>query len=616
MLSWIRASRSSRFFVNFTAAIILALVTYFLYHDALNAYWRFDDGAHLSIVTEYKPWQYFFVPEITHIQSGANVTPWNAFTYSVNLWLFGLDPKGFYAHQIVSLWIASLVTFLLLRLWVEPAWAIFGAVLFLAGAPTVHIANELMTGHYLEGLVFAGISLIFFILAVRKQNYLLAIVGAFIYLLTVTTKEIYVPLAGLLLFLPESTFRNRLKFSIPYLIVGIAYIPWRYAVQGKLIGGYDQSFSGGIHPWTLVTEFLKIPFLLFGHNLLSIIAVVLLFIVFVVSLFRLRTGKTLFMVGILLILIPLFPLAHWPGISSGRYLFLPWWSISCGIALILPRLNWGHISTYVRIGLCVLFLLSALLNAKKEHAAFVQEEKITAESYRFLLNSNSSQVFIRPTLLEDLKYFHYILNGIIKAEKKFNPSGPDRAMIISDEAELLTIDLKGITVWRFSENYENIENITTKVPLILNRLKDLSMSSMHRSLQVHRSCEADFKTRAERLAGYVDNISYQGRRLRIAGWVDLPLTEPDQVIHIFVLPAPLSKSIDTVARPDVVNHFHDRRLWFTGFRITLDFRNIEESRQAASDVCVAAESAARPLMLLNSKNPHCECLIGSTRKQP
>jgi hypothetical protein len=49
-------------------------------------------------------------------------------------------------------------------------------------------------------------------------------------------------------------------------------------------------------------------------------------------------------------------------------------------------------------------------------------------------------------------------------------------------------------------------------------------------------------------------------------------------------------------------------LIFSGFRVDLDFANVSDARRALSDVCVAADSSARPLTLVNAKESHCEYL--------
>ncbi|TXI17118.1 MAG: hypothetical protein E6Q62_09805, partial [Nitrosomonas sp.] len=187
------------------AIFFLAILCSGFYYNVLSAGWRFDDGDHLIFASTYSPWQYFFIPEITRLQSGANLTPWNALFYDINLSLFGLNPSGFYIHQLIIIGLTSIATFFLLRLWIAPVWSLIGAVVFMISAPTVHIANEIMTGHYSSGLLFVVIALYAFVCAVRLEQNRYALIGAFFFLLAVTCKEIYVPLIVILPFLPAGT---------------------------------------------------------------------------------------------------------------------------------------------------------------------------------------------------------------------------------------------------------------------------------------------------------------------------------------------------------------------------------------------------------------------------
>ena len=263
--------------------LLLAIVTLVMHHSALNGFFRYDDGWHLGFAACYAPWEYFFVPGITREISYANLTPWNPLTYDINLTLFGLNPVGYYAHQLVSLWLAACMSFLLLRLWVGLGWAVFGAVLFLVGAPTVHIAQELMTGHYLEGLIFACVAIYGFVRAIRGDGRHWLVLGVLGYVLACTCKEIYVPLPVLFLALPESDWKKRFRFTLPFLTITFLYLCWRAAVLGTIVGGYQQEmiihfvFSLG----TALFAYVKLPMLLFRHNFIGYLALIALTILLV-----------------------------------------------------------------------------------------------------------------------------------------------------------------------------------------------------------------------------------------------------------------------------------------------------------------------------------------------
>jgi hypothetical protein len=604
--------KSDKFLGNLATAVILALVTCLLYQNALNAYWRYDDGAHLGFAATYQPWQYFFIPEITRLHNISSVTPWNILTYDINLRVFGFSPAGFYAHQLMAVWLAGLATFLLLRLWAVYYWALFGAILFLAGVPTLHIANELMTGHYLEGILFMIAALYCYVHGLRKERFLLALAGAVFYAITVTTKEFYVPLPVFLVFIPEGKFERRIKYALPFFFCAAVYVLWRYAVLGKIIGGYSVSYAAGFDPQLVAWTFAKIPVLFFGRDAQGILSCLVVAGLFLWGLSRKKLPLIPFLAGLLLILVPLIPLAHWPGINmADRYLFLPWWGICCCIALVLP----APTGTTFQKGLSALlsaFILLTVVGANLRERAFISSHaSLQTEVYRFILNSDNSQVFIRPRTGEEFGYFPIIINGILKADDKFNRRRTPRATIISDEAALVNIELGRKTVWRYSEDCKCVKDITSEVPMILKRLKELK--TVNRALKIHTTPPGTY---AEKPAGFIDGASIQGKRVTVVGWAELPNIEADQTIHVFLPSPPLASSLEIVERPDVAAAMQNHALMFSGFRIDLDFENASDAKRALSELCVAADTAARPLTLLNSKNSNCDHLNGGKGKQP
>lgn len=445
--------------LGFVAILLLAATTYILHKSALSGFWRFDDGAHLAFVAKYSPWQYFFNPEITRLQS-VHVTPWNVFFYDVNLRLFGFNPKWFYAHQMVSLWLTSIATFFFLRLWITSIWAMLGAILFLAGAPTVHIAQELMTGHYAEGLLFTVMALHAYVVAVREQRWRWAVIGAFFYLLAVACKEVYVPLVGILLFLPTgANLRIRAQFLLPFGLVALFYIFWRYQVLGHLVGGYRPDHAG-YDPILILKSFGNIPFFLFGDNTQGKAALLIIVTLIVFSIWRRRVNMKLLLISAILLLLPLVPLTLFPGIQSAdRFLFFIWWGVAAFIAILLSTSTSKHI--FMSIGL---ILAVVTVNRHNEEQQGTLLAAIPFEqSYKFILNSNLNQLFIPPPIAS-LSYSNSVFGGILEAEKAINPLTPQRAKIMKVEDELVSLDLARTSFWTYDHTCKCIKDISLRIP--------------------------------------------------------------------------------------------------------------------------------------------------------
>ena len=217
---------------------LLLLLPFGRFYQVLFGYWRWDDSAILLQLLKNPAWKYFGIPRVYQLLSCANLTPWVMLSYQGDLTLFGLNPSAFYFHHLLSLACIAVAGYYFLLLWVDKKFAFFGVVLFVIGAPVATVMQQLMTRHYLEGLLFAILALSCFVLFLRRGKYYYLIAGVIFYLLSMTTKEIYVPLVCLLPWIPERTVKVRLKAMLPFVIVVFFYASWRQYMLGSFIGGY------------------------------------------------------------------------------------------------------------------------------------------------------------------------------------------------------------------------------------------------------------------------------------------------------------------------------------------------------------------------------------------
>ncbi len=373
--------------------VLTSLLTIFLFQDALDGYWRFDDGFHLLFAVEYSPLQYFFDPTITRAQSGANVTPWNAFFYDINLSLFGFDPKGFYLHLLLLIIATALALYFLLRIWLPLPSSLLGVILFLLGKPTLYMAHELMCGHYLTGMLFSLLSLIFFIHYIRHGNYFKLFASLLLYALAITCKEIYVPLVAILLFIPAGHYKQRILALLPFALIVISYAFWRHAILGAWIGGYK---SGGEINYSLIVEqLINIPFVLFSEQGLGLIAIVSITILSLAALKKRSFNIPLTLASLFIILIPLIPLILSASISQpGRYLFLPWVAICIWVATLFQSHKKNKRSRiYSAFSyICAIILISSSYESQKNETQQLKSTIRQAEDiYRFTMESDFSK---------------------------------------------------------------------------------------------------------------------------------------------------------------------------------------------------------------------------------
>lgn len=340
MIDLIKISKLESIKISLGLAAVLALVATILLGDVLVANWRADDTQILAHAFKHDVLANFFNPEIWRQLSPANLTPWVVASFEIDLFLFGLSPFGFYLHQLVGICLLAMACYMLLRLWLDRRFAFVAALLFMFGVPTTAVANNLMTRHYVEGLLFACIAVYFCVKYLRdgQSNHL--VFSTVAYIAAVSAKEIFVPLVFLLPLLSEGPNRYRLKAFLVFLAVSAVYAMWRSFMLEGLIGGYTapSQFLSADYLLTILRMLVDIPALLLGKYW----SVLTGFYLAALALLLAGNRKAIIIVlGVLVLeLLPLVPLASTPGISyPGRYYLLIWFTFSLSLGFCLRAID-------------------------------------------------------------------------------------------------------------------------------------------------------------------------------------------------------------------------------------------------------------------------------------
>jgi hypothetical protein len=315
-------------------AILLAALVAMLGAHTLERFWLGDDTPVLAHMLKYSLWDTFFTPAVWQELSTANLTPWISLSFNVDYALAGLNPRVFYAHHLLSLWLVGLVAARLSMLFVDRWLAWTGAALFLLGAPVLRVGDQLFTRHYLEGLLLCLLALWFFLQHQRSGRRSHEVCAVLCYALAMTAKEIYVPLGILLIVLGNGSWRQRVRQALPYLAVLALYCVWRGYMLSGHVGGYAQGSAYlSLKFWSqVIASFRGIPALLFGNHAVLVTLVLLGVIVtgFLLQPRRLYVGALV--AG--LVFAPLVPLVAYPGITNAdRYLFLPWFLLCFALVM-------------------------------------------------------------------------------------------------------------------------------------------------------------------------------------------------------------------------------------------------------------------------------------------
>ena len=331
-------------------SFLLAGTTYLLYGNSLSGYWRYDDSAILKHAIQYSPWQYFAVPEILNRLEMFNMNPLLTATYDVDFQLGGLNPRFFYTHHLMALWLASMATAMLLRQWTEPVWAWLGGALFLLGSPLAVIAQQLMCRHYIEGLWFVSLTIFFYRQAISRNRLGYSFLSALSYFFAVSAKEIYVPVVFLLPLIAEGDYKRQVRGFWPLLLVALLYVPWRYYMLGSFLGGMGLPVDYG--------KALTLPYsmweYLFGPFRLP--AVCVFTFLLIRGLGRKLWNPVLAVFGIIALFAPLVPIASLVSDVDRFYVGI-WWAVCLVIMIGLAEFS-RHSRTTFRVALVLFAVFS------------------------------------------------------------------------------------------------------------------------------------------------------------------------------------------------------------------------------------------------------------------
>ncbi|MCG7942927.1 MAG: hypothetical protein JAY61_07475 [Candidatus Thiodiazotropha taylori] len=580
-----------------TAALMLGLVivTFLLNQSALSGNWRFDDGWLLDYASRFSPFDYFFDPAITRGYSLNNLTPTNPLIFDLNLWLFGFEPQGFYIQHLATLAGCAIATYLLLRCWVSPLFAFIGGALFLVGAPTQFVAQQLMVGHYVSGLLFSLLAIYTFQLNLSKSHWFLTLLSTLLYVIATTCKEVYFPLPFVLLLLPGQTLSVRLKLALPMLIWSVAYMFWRLAVLGSFVGGYDagsQAFSIS----KAVQSYASIPELLFVTPYLAWF-LSLIFIALMVNLARQKRLNTpLMVVALLAVMLPLLPLTQHPGITeANRYLLLPWWLFT--VTLIIALANTQVLKLGLKAAILLLFTASAGVQAWQAQQAMQPRLNQFDAVYEFFLQPPPGGIYYSREI-KDAYYLDTVLNGARYAQARVSGETGEKLPLFMDSRNLRSIDSEQKSIWRYDKDCQCVLNIS-------ERIKSGKKPKPKAPKVLTVAISPPYPPLFEAAPGSISMSMPNEQRLQIHGHSVHPA---DDLEHEIILITPLQpkqiKSNLSAEKSESADVYR--------FTLTLDYADRNSRDLAAKQSCLLIRSAYSPIRLLtNPQASACNDLLSA-----
>ena len=438
--------------VGFGALIVV------LYGNSLTGWWGWDDTQILKFAFQYSPWEYFFVPQVWGKFQPANLNPWIILSFDLDLTLFGLKPQPFYAHHLLALWMVAGVTYLLLRVWANRLWSTLGVVLFLCSAPVTNTVNQLMTRHYLEGLLFFILAFYLFIRATKEERSALAWLGAVFYFFAMSAKEIYVVQALLLPLIPVRDLPKRLRMTLPFFLAMGFYALWRRYMLGTWVGGYRPSID-----WCAVYPMiLKIPSFIFGDGPFAIVAFLTSTALIIYAAWLRPSLRVLIVGAAFLLLGPMVPAIY---ISDPyRLLLLFTWALSLAVVLTLGVIASSNHRIIVALAMVAVIGFTMAVQGWKIRAGLRSTAKGYEAHGRFIMEADQDHV-----LLPSAQFGNWFTAGLSwLRENMLEEQSP---MVVYDEIDLAKLNPDSWRVFLYDYSSRSLKEVPGGVPGICSEWK-------------------------------------------------------------------------------------------------------------------------------------------------
>lgn len=454
-------------------------VTYQLYGSSVDSWWSFDDTEILEYILIYNPIEYFLISGVWRELSANFFSPWLALSYDFDLNLFGLNPGGFYLHNLVAIAVGGWLVYYIIRSYSDNLYALGGGLLFISGAPIVTASHQLMIRHYVEGLIFFLLALLLYISALKNNKRGYALLSGIVFLFAFMAKEIYIPLSFSILFIPLVGLGQRIKTGIPIFIAVLVYFSWRYYMLETVIGGYQPTDALiGRLDLNNFKQFFLLPTIFWSP------AIVGIFIISISILIKIWISRcfwkfVIFVVVVAIsLLLPLIPLAAFGGINENvTRAFIGVW-VACVFAFSIwpSSLRVSNIIWFRAIwAILLLAIIASTMSRSKEWNEILKSQNAEYAAYgKAILNlDDKAVIFSSPRLLT-----HFIPSLLVLRKSMNNNSNPPH--VIADEYDLATFNITGKTVFQYYPEHQKFIDITGRVPAIISlwrtRLKSESMS--------------------------------------------------------------------------------------------------------------------------------------------
>jgi len=351
-----------------------------------------------------------------------------------------------------------MLLYTVLRRWVEQFFAFIGTLLFLFTSPIAVLSQQLMTRHYLEGLLFSLICIHLFVKSLDKTDLKLSYFSSFMYLIAMTAKEVFVPLIFILSALPLNDWKKRFKYLFPHASMLFFYSIWRWYMLETPIGGYGNKME--------IQNIFQLPYtiidFLFDSKSIPGIATSVLLIIFLIAFwFKQRRAALL---GVWVGLLAILPVTTVAYTHAHRY-FLVIWLVVIVFFVFIIKLSCQSNLTFKALCLCLALSITfqaISLNIRDWNNNLLEAKRMSSEG-KFIFNETSS---VSNVLRKPAFEGHYLM-GVNWLKRHYY----HELMVTDwfyDDIYLCENNLDKKKVFEYSVNEQKIIDITHAIPFIIN----------------------------------------------------------------------------------------------------------------------------------------------------
>lgn len=437
-------------------AVAVVILVWLLYRKVTRLWWTYDDAYTLHVVVDHTVRDFFTSGSVWPQRLYA---PLEKVAYELQLAWFGLHPARWYVVHLCVASAAALAVYAAARCYFRPAAAFVVAALFVAAVPLCSQTTELGSTHYFQAIALAGLATVLYVRALRTGRIWLAIISAGLYFTAMLAKETVVPLAALVVVLPDRDWRTRARFAMPHGVVLLVYLAMRRAVIGTIFGGYGWAVREGEWPALIASLPKKLFLAMAGANLTA--GTILLVVVAIGAVIALRDRRAvlLFAVALVLAVGPIVPMSK---DLHRRFALMPWLCLS--FAFVAGAESLRQNARRARAG-------AALLLAAPILMIVTNRQEWAYEFGRTLRMSDEARVFwdlppqallraplVPPAAMAELNWLKTVYAGL-----------PGGAGWFYDDLYLCMNDVRGKRAWQYEAMTRTVAEITPALPGIARR---------------------------------------------------------------------------------------------------------------------------------------------------